>query len=151
MPHRALDIQKQTLKMWSQMMLNEVSCVMVSSASLKVLYVSKVFQGRIGFRLHVLARIAPTGSSSKCSWIDRGIGTGLPVQYGIDPNALDIAQDDQDSVEVPETNIPLSDESFQTLSSTVDPLRVSDVYGVDLYLETVSLLHSLMRRDGLVN
>lgn len=72
-------------------------------------------------------------------------------EHGIDPDTLDIAQDDQDAVDILETNLPLSDESLQTLSSTVDPLQASEVYGVDLYLPTVTLVHSLMEGDGLLD
>ena len=64
-------------------------------------------------------------------------------EYGID-------EDEQELVQVPEVELPLSDTSMQVLSTSIDPSQHSDVYGIDLYLRTVTLLHTLMSRDGLL-
>ena len=54
------------------------------------------------------------------------------------------------SVYVPESHIPLSENSLQTLNSSIDPLRDSDSYGADIYMETVPLVYQLMSDEGLL-
>lgn len=49
-------------------------------------------------------------------------------------------------VEVPDTGCPLPLEQYQELVNRIDPLRESDSYGIDIYLETVAFVnaHRLM-------
>ena len=61
--------------------------------------------------------------------------------------------DDVDTtmVEVPETNLPLSDASIQELASRINPQAGSNTEGEDImyiYIQTVSLLHHLMQDDA---
>ncbi len=44
------------------------------------------------------------------------------------------------SVEVPETRNPLSHGQLQELLHRVNPLRISNSYGIDIYLEVVSFV-----------
>ncbi|XP_068710300.1 uncharacterized protein [Montipora foliosa] len=64
--------------------------------------------------------------------------------YGVDwdgpvPNNQ---TDAQEAVEVPTTSNPLQEADYVSLKSLIDPLRDSDEYGVDIYLETLSFVHS---------
>lgn len=68
-------------------------------------------------------------------------------EYGIDwdgPVPEEPVEDDI-SVEVPETSNPLSDEQFQELSNRINPLRISNNYGIDIYLEVVSFVVNGLR------
>ena len=49
---------------------------------------------------------------------------------------------DVDSVEVPETACPLSQEHFDELVATINPLRESNTYGIDIYLETLEFVNA---------
>ena len=70
--------------------------------------------------------------------------------YGIDPDDLEpLADDDYSSVELPETYVSLSDASMDTLRATVDPEANSTNQGIDIYMQTVSQVHTLMQNDGL--
>lgn len=83
-----------------------------------------------------------------------GWGTGIFIvfkfiisqadYYGVDwdgpvPNNQ---TDAQEAVEVPTTSNPLQEADYVSLTSLIDPLRDSDEYGVDIYLETLSFIHS---------
>ena len=43
-------------------------------------------------------------------------------------------------VEVPETELPLSNEDYIELRNTINPLQDSEYHGVDLYIQTLSLI-----------
>ena len=45
-------------------------------------------------------------------------------------------------VEVPETGCPLSPEQYQDLLNSIDPLRESESFGIDIYMETVSFVNT---------
>ena len=49
---------------------------------------------------------------------------------------------DVDAVNVPETTCPLSQEHLDELVATVDPLRESNSYGIDIYLETLEFVNA---------
>ena len=51
--------------------------------------------------------------------------------------------DDVGTVEVPSTECPLQNETWELLSATIDPLS-SDVHGVDIYLETIRLIQNMV-------
>lgn len=64
--------------------------------------------------------------------------------YGIDwegPMA-----DDHDmvaeSITVPETTNPLTEEQSQELLANIDPLKQCDNYGINIYLETLEFVHT---------
>ena len=61
--------------------------------------------------------------------------------YGIDWDGPVVQEvGDNNHVEVPETNCPLSMEQFQELRETVNPLRQSIYHGVDCYLEVLQFI-----------
>ena len=70
-------------------------------------------------------------------------------QYGIDSQSDVEEVKESETVDVPETDIPLSDASYSSLCSIIDPLHQSSCYGVDLYLQTVRLVYQLMIEDNL--
>jgi hypothetical protein len=65
-------------------------------------------------------------------------------QYGIDWDGPVPAEDDMDvdAVQVPETTCPLSQEHLDELVATIDPLRESNSYGIDIYLETMEFVNT---------
>lgn len=64
----------------------------------------------------------------------------VPEFYGVDDH---VGEDvDEQGVEVPPTNLALSDEQLAELQSSVNPLDDSDEFGVDLYLRTLDLIQS---------
>ena len=62
--------------------------------------------------------------------------------YGEDPTGPAPNEFDLGSVDVPDTNIPLTDTELGTISD-IQPLSVSNNYGVDLYLEIRQLILAL--------
>ena len=58
--------------------------------------------------------------------------------------------EDTTMVEVPETNLPLSDASIQELASRIYPQAGSNTDREDIYMQSVSLVHHLMQDDGLL-
>ena len=50
--------------------------------------------------------------------------------------------DDHATVEVPVTGNPLQEEDYALLRGSIDPLRNSDDYGVDTYLEALNFIHA---------
>lgn len=57
--------------------------------------------------------------------------------------------DDVGTVEVPSTECPLQNETWELLSASIDPLNISDVHGVDIYLETIRLIQNRYSVDVL--
>ena len=58
-------------------------------------------------------------------------------EYGVDwdgpiPGEVDM---DVEAVLVPETNSPISQEDYDELFRTINPLRESNSYGIDIYVE----------------
>ncbi len=47
-----------------------------------------------------------------------------------------------DFVQVPEVNCPLSEDEFELLLQSIDPLSPSDSYGIDLYQATRDFVNS---------
>ena len=50
--------------------------------------------------------------------------------------------DDMEGVEVPPTNIPLSDLQTAELQATIDPLHDDGNFGIELYQQTLQHIHS---------
>ena len=65
-------------------------------------------------------------------------------QYGIDWDGPlpEKATSDGAIVEVPETRCPLTPEHYQELVDRLDPLRESESYGIDIYMETVTFVNT---------
>ena len=65
-------------------------------------------------------------------------------EYGIDwdgPLPCE-AEMDVESIVVPVTNTPLSQEEYHQLSLCINPLRESNSYGIDIYLEVKEFVRS---------
>lgn len=76
-----------------------------------------------------------------------------PVVYGTD--SQDSADGDEEStvdsniVEVPETDIPLSDVSLVRLKQEINPLANAEDFGKNIFINTVRVLFRLMsKRDS---
>ena len=59
---------------------------------------------------------------------------------GWDGPAPDVSLDDETPVEVPNTRNPLEPAQYSSLTNLINPLRNSDEYGVDIYLEVLTFL-----------
>lgn len=59
--------------------------------------------------------------------------------YGVDPEDIAMAQDDG-TITVPENPLKFSDVDVHMLKTVVEPLRVSNNYGIDLYEHTLQLI-----------
>ena len=67
--------------------------------------------------------------------------------YGIDFNGPHPAEEydgpspsnETSSVEVPQTEMPITQEAYQHLRRTINPLRDSEFYGVDIYAEVLQI------------
>ena len=69
----------------------------------------------------------------------------VPDAYGVDHD-LGISVDDADNeerVEIPSTEIEISQEQVSELESRVNPLDESDNFGVDLFTQTLQFIQSL--------
>lgn len=66
--------------------------------------------------------------------------------YGVDWNgpAPNNSTDDHVTVEVPIIRNPLHPVDYASLTNSIDPLRESDEYGVDIYLEALSFIHTII-------
>ena len=71
------------------------------------------------------------------------------LTYGQDPESPTPESDDSTAV-VPETHLPLSQSSFDTLRATINSLQQCEDYGIDLYIDCVHLVHHLMQDDQLL-
>lgn len=67
----------------------------------------------------------------------------------IDPDEQHTSADEEDSVVVPPTNIPLSQSSLDQLNTTINPMQDCNVRK-QLYLDTIQQLFTLMSNDGLI-
>lgn len=57
---------------------------------------------------------------------------------------------DENAVTIPQTFIPLSEDSLENLKATINPLQSSDDYGHQLYKDCVYLVYQLMQNDNLL-
>ena len=58
--------------------------------------------------------------------------------YGFDRNAEDVSS--TDLVKVPGVPPPTLQNGLQELNETIDPLKESDCYGIDVYIETLECI-----------
>ena len=63
--------------------------------------------------------------------------------YGVNEENLS-SEDDDYTVEVPPSTLSLSDRQLSELRERVDPLAESETFGVELYVETLDFLRSLV-------
>ena len=68
-------------------------------------------------------------------------------EYGIDWDGPIPAEADVDveAVLVPETNCPLSQVDYHELSHSINPLRESNSYGIDIYTEVKEFVRTHIR------
>ena len=66
--------------------------------------------------------------------------------YGIDWNGPcpSDCEEGVNSVAVPATECPLSDTQYDELTSTISPFDWTDNNGINLYLATLSFVHSML-------
>lgn len=67
--------------------------------------------------------------------------------YGVDSDNDDIEEDSEREVYVPEISSPLSEENMVVLTTNINPLQDSRVYGVDLYISTIILVFALLENQ----
>ena len=72
-----------------------------------------------------------------------------PTLYGYDPDEPH-STDEEQSVIVPPTNIPLSQSSVDQLNVAINPMQDCNDFGKQLYLDTVQQLFTLMS-NGLID
>jgi len=63
-------------------------------------------------------------------------------QYGLDWDGPLPESDSDELIEVPSTESPLNRQQTQELTEAIDPLRNSDCYGIDIFIETLLLVTS---------
>ena len=78
-----------------------------------------------------------------------------PQIYGTDPDQILQEEDDSELdatiIMVPDTTLPLSASSMDTLKLSVDPLGPSTSFGADLYVRAIALVGTLMQSDDLLD
>lgn len=65
--------------------------------------------------------------------------------FGIDwdgPSPLDDDNDDN-TIEVPAIDNPISDSEYDALQQAIDPLALSNTFGIDLFISTMQFIHNL--------
>jgi len=70
--------------------------------------------------------------------------------YGHDPEAPTPTDDEESSVEVPDTDNPLSQQSVQVLQATINPIQTCQDHGIELYRNTLRTVFELMQNDNVV-
>ena len=68
--------------------------------------------------------------------------------YGMEEQGL-VAHDDE-GIEVPECDFYLTEEHLLQLQQTVDPLRSSDNYGIELYEQTLGFIFLVVGQNPTV-
>ena len=69
--------------------------------------------------------------------------TGVHHHYGVDEDGFPGDNADYSGVQVPEGAFTLTPEQLANLQQTVNPLRESNNYGIDLYEETLLFMNSI--------
>lgn len=64
----------------------------------------------------------------------------VDLDYGIDDDAPAPSPDSSSSIDVPECTYQVSDADFALLQQAVDPLGLSDEYGIDLYEHALTFI-----------
>ena len=65
--------------------------------------------------------------------------------YGVDEQGFYSSEGEED-VTIPETAVDLRDEELTQLHHSIDPLSLSDNYGIELYEATVEFVHDALRQ-----
>lgn len=53
-----------------------------------------------------------------------------------------------DSVDIPETSLPLSEDDYQELTDQIDPMSYSSEHAVDIYLQCLSFVQERLNIHG---
>ena len=69
----------------------------------------------------------------------------VPVEYGIEENGF--PSDDHEGVEIPSSQIQLTDEQMSELRGTVNPLSDSDNFAIELYHQTLQFILSVLNPE----
>ena len=69
----------------------------------------------------------------------------VPVDYGIEENGF--PGDDIEGVEIPSSQIQLTDEQMSELQGTVNPLSDSDNFAIELYQQTLQFILSVLNPE----
>ena len=64
--------------------------------------------------------------------------------YGVDEEIVVAPEDDDYTVHIPPIGISLSDGNMASLRTRVNPLASSDDFGIDLYLQTLNFLRTVI-------
>ena len=67
--------------------------------------------------------------------------------YGVEDG---IALQDDEGVEIPQSNFMLQEDHYEELQSTVDPQAPSESYGIDLYQSALSFVYDKIRSNPLI-
>ena len=62
--------------------------------------------------------------------------------YGVDEEI--VSSEDDYTVRIPDNTLSLSDRQLSELRAAVDPLSDSETFGIELYIETLEFLRSLL-------
>ena len=60
--------------------------------------------------------------------------------FGYDPQAPPPSNDGLSTVEIEDVSVDLPDNVMQQLRNEVDPLEISDSFGIDLYVKALSIV-----------
>ena len=68
--------------------------------------------------------------------------------YGVDEENSVVDEADEYTVHVPPSSLSLSDHQLAQLCETVNPLAESDNFGIELYIQTLDFLRTLVSTGG---
>ena len=66
--------------------------------------------------------------------------------FGVDPDGPESNEFDQGDIQIPNTDVNLSEEDLQELSLE-DPLQLSQNYGIDVFLRVRALVRRIAARE----
>lgn len=72
-----------------------------------------------------------------------------PDVYGVDDVSGSEEEEDEQMIIIPDTTVPLSDESVEVLLASFDPIRESTSFGADIYMEVLITVFQLMEMEDL--
>jgi len=64
--------------------------------------------------------------------------------FGVDWDGPSPYDDDDNTVEIPVIEDPISNPDYDLLQQTIDPLANSDSFGIDLFTSTMQFVHIVL-------
>jgi len=64
--------------------------------------------------------------------------------FGVDWDGPSPYGDDDNTVEIPIIEDPISNQDYNLLQQTIDPLANSDSFGIDLFISTMQFVHNVL-------